>query len=217
IAPQANITLGEAANNSNANLYGAVKYAVNQGAHIVSMSWGGGDSSGESSYDSYFQHSGVTFLASAGDTGGQGIYPSASPYVVSVGGTTLKVSSNGTYQSESAWSDGGGGASPDEAEPASQSKYGITLHGRGTPDVAYDADPNTGFAVYDSVPYYGEAGWFQVGGTSAGAPQWAALVALADQGRSTPLSSASLTTSPFYDAATGSTTYASNYHDITTG
>src|SRR5262249_56336130 len=134
IAPQANITLGEAANNSNANLYGAVKYAVNQGAHIVSMSWGGGDSSGESSYDSYFQHSGVTFLASAGDTGGQVIYPSASPYVVSVGGATLKVSSDGTYQSESAWGDGGGGGRRYEAGPGHQAKYLPPLPGQRSRD-----------------------------------------------------------------------------------
>ncbi len=54
------------------------------------------------------------------------------------------------------------------------------------------------------------------GGTSAGAPQWAGLVALADQGRSTPLSSSNLTSSPTYNAATGSV-YASNYRDITSG
>src|SRR5439155_7019393 len=53
------------------------------------------------------------------------------------------------------------------------------ISARGNPDVAYDADPSTGFAVYNS---YGR-GWERIGGTSAGAPQWAALVAVADQGR----------------------------------
>jgi subtilase family serine protease len=217
IAPKANIVLVEALTASSTNIYGAVDYAVKQGAHIVSMSWGSSDASGESSYDSHFEKSGVTFLAAAGDSGGQVIYPSASPYAVSVGGTTLNVSSNGTYESESAWSGGGGGPSKYEPEPGYQKSYGISLSGRGTPDVAYDASPSTGFSVYDSVAYGGHTGWFQVGGTSAGAPQWAALVALADQGRSTPLSSDSLTKSPMYDAATGSTRYGSDYHDITTG
>ena len=55
---------------------------------------------------------------------------------------------------------------------------------RGVPDVAYDADPNSGVAVYSSVPDgSGSTGWMVVGGTSAGAPQWSALVVLADQER----------------------------------
>lgn len=41
--------------------------------------------------------------------------------------------------------------------------------------MAYNADPASGYAVYDSTPYLGSKGWFQVGGTSAGTPQWAAL------------------------------------------
>lgn len=45
---------------------------------------------------------------------------------------------------------------------------------RATPDVASDADPNTGVAVYDSTSYYGQSGWFQVGRTSAASPVWAA-------------------------------------------
>lgn len=49
---------------------------------------------------------------------------------------------------------------------------------RAVPDVAYDADPATGVAVYDSTRYNRQSGWFQVGGTSAGAPQWAAIHAL---------------------------------------
>jgi hypothetical protein len=51
---------------------------------------------------------------------------------------------------------------------------------RTAPDVSYDADPNTGFYVYTTV---GGNGWSVIGGTSAGAPQWSALVALADQWR----------------------------------
>jgi len=67
----------------------------------------------------------------------------------------------------------------------------------------------TGVAVFDST---GAAGWVSVGGTSLGAPQWSALVVLADAGRISPLSSAALTSSPFYRAA-----LASTYRDITSG
>jgi hypothetical protein len=52
---------------------------------------------------------------------------------------------------------------------------------RDLPDVSYDADPNTGVAVYDSVPYLGQSGWWVVGGTSLGAPSWSAILADADQ------------------------------------
>jgi hypothetical protein len=219
IAPRANILLVEAANNSFTNLFGAVDYAVSHGASIVSMSWGASDFSGESTYDYHFNVPGVTFLAASGDTGGRVLYPSASPYVVSVGGTTLPLDASGNLTgAESAWSSGGGGASLNEAEPGYQISYGISLSGgRGTPDVAYNANPNTGFSVYDSYAYRGQKGWLVFGGTSAGAPQWAGLVALADQGRLAPLSSNNLASSPQYNAATGSTNYASNYRDITSG
>ena len=54
---------------------------------------------------------------------------------------------------------------------------------RADPDVAYDADPNTGFPVYDTYNNATSAPWSQFGGTSDAAPQWAALIAIADQGR----------------------------------
>ena len=64
------------------------------------------------------------------------------------------------------------------------SKASVQLSGkRSAPDVAYVADPATGVAVYDSFAMGNLSGWFQLGGTSVGAPQWAALVAIADQGR----------------------------------
>src|SRR5262249_36440952 len=63
IAPRANITLVEAASNSFTDLFGAVDFAVNQGATVVSMSWGANDFSGEASYDSHFAVPNVVFLA----------------------------------------------------------------------------------------------------------------------------------------------------------
>jgi hypothetical protein len=222
IAPRANIMLVETASASAGNLFGGVDYAVGHGAHVVSMSWGFNDSllgSAELGLDSHFQVSGVTFLASSGDFGGQVYYPSASPYVVSVGGTRLPLDAAGNLtSSETAWSSGGGGASVVEPEPVYQSTYGISLSGRGTPDVSYNADPNTGVAVFDSYPYRDMSGWLVAGGTSAGAPQWAGLVALVNQGRTTPLTGVDLSesTSPFYTAATGAV-YSSNYRDIIAG
>jgi hypothetical protein len=214
IAPRANIMLVETASASAGNLFGGVDYAVAQGAHIVSMSWGFLDSqlgTAELGFDSHFNVPGVTFFASSGDTGSQVDYPSASRYVVSVGGTHLPLDASGNLTgAETAWSSGGGGVSIAEPQPGYQTTYGLSYSGRATPDVSYNADPNTGIAVYDSTRYLNMVGWLVAGGTSAGAPQWAGLVALVDQGRqgrATPLSSADLTTSPFYTAATASGNY----------
>ena len=220
IAPGADILLVEAQTNSFSNLLGAVDLAVNSGARVLSMSWGGSEFSTESVFDSHFNRSGVTFTAAAGDNGTGIIYPAASPYVVAVGGTTLPLDSTGNLiGTETAWNQSGGGISAYEAEPGYQSSYSIPNTGgrRGVPDVSYDADPNTGVSVFDSTPLNGQTGWFQVGGTSAGAPQWAALTALADQIRSTgPLSSSNLNSSPEYNAAAPAI-YGSNYRDITSG
>lgn len=218
IAPGARIVLVEANSNSYSDLMAAVDTAA-QLAPVVSMSWGGGESSSETSYDGHFQVADVTFTASSGDNGAGVIYPAASPYVVGVGGTTLPLDINGGLTgTETAWSGSGGGISAYEAQPAYQANYagtpGNLVYANGSravPDVAYDADPSTGFSVYDSTGYKGTAGWFVVGGTSAGAPQWAALFALADEGRSTALGSASTAWSPVY--ALGS----SYFTDITSG
>ena len=181
IAPNATILLVEATSSSDANLLSAVSYATSQPNVVaVSMSWGGSEFSGESSLDSYFVKSGVTFFASSGDSGAGVIWPSSSPNVVGVGGTTLNLNSDGSFNSEMGWSGSGGGLSTVETEPAYQTAYGVQGTGgfRGVPDVSYNADPNTGVLVYDSTPYNGQTGWWVVGGTSAGAPQWAGIQSL---------------------------------------
>ena len=146
------------------------------------MSWGGSEFSAESAYDSYFTSTtvnpGIVFFAAIGDSGAGVIWPSSSPNVVSVGGTTLNVTSTGALISETAWSDSGGGVSAYETQPAYQANYGLTYAKRACPDVSFDANPNTGVSVYDSTPYEGESGWWDVGGTSVGAPSWAAIQAL---------------------------------------
>lgn len=210
IAPRAKILLVEAASASNAALYRAVDVAVQNGATVVSMSWGGPEASNETSTDSHFNRPGVTMVVSSGDSGNGAEYPAASPYVVSVGGTHLTLS-GGTYVTETAWSGSGGGISAYETEPSYQVRAGIGSGGkRGIPDVAYDADPNTGVPVYCSVCR--PAGWLQVGGTSMSAPQWAALFGIANSIRAGNGKSAlSGVNSALYTAP------GSYYHDITSG
>ena len=174
-APKAKIYLVEAASSSYSALLTAVSVA-NQlvaaaGGGEVSMSWGGSEFSFETShsYDGKFTQSGVVYFAAAGDSPGVS-WPSTSPNVVSVGGTTIS-RNNGAFQAEVTWQSGGGGPSVYEARPSYQSGIS-TIVGtwRGTPDVAADANPSTGVWVYAS-PY-----WYIVGGTSVATPIWAGIV-----------------------------------------
>jgi hypothetical protein len=240
IAPKANILLVEASSASYTNLFAAVKYAARQpGVVAVSMSWGGGEFTGESSYDSTFVtptgHAGVAFVASSGDSGAPVSYPAVSPNVLAVGGTTLNLTSSNAISTESGWSGSGGGISALEAQPAYQ-KGVVTQSGtaRANPDVAYDADPNTGFPVYLTYGNSASAPWLQFGGTSDAAPQWAALVAIADQGRALVGEAAldgppqllpmlyQLPSSDFHDVTSGSSTGSPSYsagpgYDLVTG
>ena len=162
------------------------------------MSWGFGEGqtvlqSDEAAYDNYFNVPGVTFVASTGDEGAAApLYPAFSPDVLAVGGTSLSLNQDGSYNSETGWGNlsnasgpyfaSGGGLSQYEAEPAYQ--QGVQNTGSRTiPDVAFVADPGTGVWIAD--PYNLGAGnpWEVAGGTSLAAPCWAGLIALANQGR----------------------------------
>jgi subtilase family serine protease len=180
IAPNASILLVEAKSNAPDDLMAAVSYATNRPDVVsVSMSWGINEFSGQTSYDSFFNiGSGVAFFAASGDNGAGVSWPSTSPNVVAVGGTTLTFNANGSVASETAWSGSGGGVSSIEPKPAYQTAYGLGFNSRAVPDVAYNGNPNSGFSVYDTTPYNGQTGWFVLGGTSAGAPQWAAIHSL---------------------------------------
>jgi kumamolisin len=164
--------------------------------------------------------------------------PSSQPYVTGVGGTTLTVNANGTYSSETVWNTfaysppylyggaSGGGISDLWSIPSWQSgvitaaSMGSTT-ARNVPDVALDADPNTGYA------YYFQGSWASIaGGTSAAAPLWAAFTALVNQARvadNCPVLGFAnptiygLTT---FDHASGAITgpnYTADFHDITQG
>jgi hypothetical protein len=200
IAPDAKILLVESVNAYSPNMFAAVQYATSRpDVSVVSMSWGSNETRGETANDVYFSDPDVAFFAASGDDGSVVMYPSCSPYVVAVGGTTLNLDSYGNVISETAWSGSGGGVSQYENIPTYQSSYGLTSTKRCVPDVAYNADKNTGVQVYCN------GHWWIVGGTSAGAPQWAAIHAL---GASAKLSN-------LYDKAkTSSATY---FRDITSG
>lgn len=188
IAPGADILLVEAKNASFANLMAADKYA---GAHAnyVSNSWGGGETSTETGFDADIDGSASYFVASGDSGGGEGVdYPAASPDVVAVGGTSLSFDSGGNLTAETAWSLGGGGCSSFEPAPAAQSSFAqypqVGCSRRAVPDVALDADPKSGVAIYDSTPNnFGpnntDCDWCVVGGTSVATPIWAAESAVA--------------------------------------
>ncbi|SMC27375.1 hypothetical protein SAMN02745134_03149 [Clostridium acidisoli DSM 12555] len=215
VAPDAKILLCVAKSDSSDDLVAAIDYASSHGSQVVSNSWGGSEFDGEDSYDSHFQHSGTVYLASSGDDGSGVEWPAVSPNVLSVGGTTLNIDSAGTYKSESGWSGSGGGTSSYELTPSYQSNLtSIIGDYRGNPDISWDADPNTGVAVYSTTKYNSKSGWFQVGGTSLGSPSWAGLVALFDQSRGSALNSFD-TISSLYSASTSA--YNTDYHDVTTG
>ncbi len=222
IAPAATILLVEARSNSLSDLLAAVDTARNwAGVSVVSMSWGGNEWSGETSYDSHLTtpagHTPITFSASAGDTGSSwGLYwPAASPNVLAVGGSSLTINADNSYGGETGWSGGTGGVSAYESQPSWQSLF-VTNSQRTDPDVSYHADNSTkGFAVYDTVRYYGQTGWFNAGGDSAGAPQWAALVAIADQVRGSALDGPTQTLPALYQLAQQN--YGQYFHDITSG
>jgi streptogramin lyase len=225
IAPGAKILLVEANSSSGTDLLRAVDYARRQtGVTTVSMSWDGAEFATEATYDSYFTtpagHAGVTFFGSSGDSGWPALWPAISTHVVAVGGTSLNVDATGNYLGESGWSGSGGSLSSYLPQPSYQQD--LVIHDgdniipsggmRAAPDVAYDADPSTGVAAYGA---YGFGGWVRVGGTSAGAPQWAALLAIANQGRNlaglSALDGGTQTLPLLYQLP------STDFHDITSG
>ena len=151
---------------------------------------------------------GVSVLASSGDSGSANpdvngsIYPfptvnfpSSSPWVTAVGGTSLFADTDGNYQSETVWDHAqnatGGGISQYFSEPLYQLltfpaavQTELRLH-RGVPDVAYNADPATPILIY--LSFLPDSGYYRIGGTSEGAPQWAGIIAVANQLAGRPL------------------------------
>ncbi|MER5638054.1 S53 family peptidase [Kitasatospora sp. NPDC002227] len=206
VAPNAHIILVEASTASQTNLGTGLNTAVAKGAKFVSNSYGGGETSSDSSYDStYFNHPGVVITVSAGDSAYGAQYPAASKYVTAVGGTALKRDSSARGWNESVWytnsTEGtGSGCSAYDAKPTWQKDTACAK--RTISDVSAVADPATGVAVYQT---YGGSGWAVYGGTSASSPIIASVYALAG----TPSAGSYPASFPY--AHTGS------LNDVTTG
>ncbi len=209
IAPNATILLVESVSPSTSALLSAIDYATSQpGVVAVSMSWGDDEFSFEKNFDNHFNIPGIAFFAASGDDGTNVIWPAVSANVVSVGGTTLNLNSEGKVISEVAWKNSSGGISNYVARPLYQTNFGLTYANRAIPDVSYNGNASTGVAVYNGT-------WWKIGGTSAGAPQWAAIHALGLSASNTNLynRAKSAYSSYFRDIAEGS-----NYHySSTTG
>jgi hypothetical protein len=232
VAPRANIVLVEAASATLSGLLSAVRYAsAAPGVSVVSMSWGTNEFYGEwndiSAFTTPAGHNSVAFVAASGDQGAWSgpMFPSVSPNVLAVGGTTLSLASGSAYGSETGWSGSTGGFSgldngyqygftAPSYQTATLTAAGLNFGIRTTPDVSFNASPTSGVSVYDSVAYNGQAGWFQIGGTSAAAPAWAALIAITDQGLATAGKGSLSTSQVLSDLYSLPST---DFHDITSG
>ncbi len=161
--------------------------------------------------------------------------PASQPYLTAVGGTSLPSGSLGPPPTESTWNDqlnfaegaGGGGISDTFAMPSYQQSYGGIVSGssgtpcgnsggycREVPDVSADADPNTGYIVYEDQPSQGVTGWVQVGGTSGAAPLWAAVTAVAASSKNVTVGFGDVNPDLYYLAQTSPGTYL---NDVTAG
>ncbi len=212
MAPGAQIYLVEANSNSFTDLLAAEDKATAlvqaAGGGEVSNSWGGGDFSGENQYDSHFKGKGVVYFASSGDSGGQVIYPSASPFVVSAGGTLINRDGNGNFTYESAAYFAGGGPSQYEKRPSYQNviKKIVGTH-RGTPDIAALA---IGAVIYSQ---YGCGGWCSVDGTSISSPAEAGILNAANSFKASTNAELTLAYKDYGNAKT----YKADWNDITHG
>jgi subtilase family serine protease len=191
--PDCHILLVEASSATDADLYKAVDTAAaTAGVAAISNSYGGAESSAQTTDDSHFNHPGIAITASSGDSGYGVSYPAASRYVTAVGGTSLSKAGTARGWSETAWSGAGSGCSAYDAKPSWQSDTGCAK--RTVADVSAVADPNTGVAVYDTANQCGTSsycdylislgiiqgadGYVRVGGTSASSPIIASVYAL---------------------------------------
>lgn len=210
VCPNCHILLVEANSNGFGDLAAAVNEAVSLGARVVSDSWGSGEFSGETGWDGNWDHPGVAITFSSGDGAYQaGVqYPSASPYVTSVGGTELTPSSKSRGWTEAAWVNtesgtpptqgSGSGCSAYEPKPPWQVDTACTK--RMTADVSAVAADVLSYDTFDG------SGWYYSFGTSVSSPIVAGLYGLASNPSSNSVPASAIYAAPSADL-----------HDITSG
>lgn len=184
-APLARVILIEAPDASAGSLLGAVRLANAMGPGVVSMSFGADEGNWTAGVDSAFTGANMSYLAATGDSGAGVSWPSVSPNVVAVGGTTLTYSGSGP-RSEVGWSGTGGGVSQYTPTPGYQTSAVPGLGAvarRSVADVAFNADPASGQYVAVIQPGGSTVRWMSMGGTSISTPQWAGLFAAANAAR----------------------------------
>ena len=219
LAPLASVLVYQGPNNNTGGPYDVYnQIATDDKAQVVTTSWGLCEQdagatllNSENTLFAQMASQGQSVFAAAGDRGAEDCQPSTAlavddpasqPHVTGVGGTSL--TAIGPPPVETVWNDGtgeagGGGFSVQWPRPSYQP--GPATY-RAVPDVSADADPSHGITIY------WEATWGSIGGTSAGAPLWAALTALGDQGCTKAIGEVNPKLYPLGSAA---------FHDITTG
>jgi subtilase family serine protease len=242
VAPAAKIVLVTAKTNDDSDIEAALEYAVNHHlGDVVSQSYGEDERCVDPAllrrqHRTYERGTakGMTFIASTGDQGSAqptcdgtdyslaASNPASDPLDLAVGGTSLVADlTTGDYGSESVWNEslkygsaGGGGFSVLYRKPWYQ--YGVVPgRYRGEPDVSYNAGIDGGVLTYIDVQSTSlPAGWYRVGGTSAGTPQWAGLTALSAQ---LAHHSLGLLNDSIYAAARNRKVQSFLFHDITSG
>ncbi len=202
VCPNCHILLVEASSASNSDLDTAVDTAASLGATEISNSYGGSETNAT---NSAYDHPGIAITASAGDSGTGAEQPASYATVTAVGGTTLNRASNARGWSETVWSGSGSGCSAYVAKPSWQTGSVFACPNRTNNDVAADADPNTGVAVYDSYGSKRNTGWLVFGGTSVASPVIASAYALAGNAASVTYGSYPYShTADFNDVTSGS-------------
>ena len=219
IAPLARLVLIETPDTNFASLNGALTLVNKMGPGTVSMSWGTVEGSWELSYEGQFTAPGVTYFAAAGDAGTQVNWPSSSPNVAAVGGTTLAYTGVGS-RSETVWSGTGGGTSAFEPIALWQKAVLPTSTHRRASDVAFNANPSSGQYGFMTPPGAATGSWYAYGGTSISTPQWAALAAVANAMRAVvakPALGSSFLSALYTKDGAGTSSYSTNFLDVSSG
>jgi subtilase family serine protease len=243
MAPKATIILVEACSNSYTDLlyaeYVAGGQVASYGGGDVTNSWSSGEFAGETADDLYFGYyysANTVYFASAGDSGCGAGYPSSSPWLVSAGGTTVYRSPALGFKSEGCWAGSGGGTSTQETyvtaftggNTGPWADYQYPIFGqaaRATPDMSFNADPNSGVVVYDCAYASGTCYYWEVGGTSVSSPALAGIVNNAANKLGTGHINGTTGTGYYtaeednllYSQLGGKAAYAKNFYDVKTG